>query len=202
MSQDKSYIKDYLNESAEIVKQIEVEQLKAAVDILFEAWKDNKQVFVMGNGGSAATASHFACDLQKPTHKPGKERIKAISLNDNVPVISAWVNDVGWDHVYTGQLEHSLEKGDVLVGFSVHGGSTEKDAWSQNMPKAIEFAKSKGAKTVGITGFDGGAMKEMCDACVIVPKESTPHVEGLHGVVHHLIISLLKQKMDVKEIHK
>ncbi|MBS1266138.1 MAG: Phosphoheptose isomerase [Candidatus Woesearchaeota archaeon] len=198
------FIKNYFNETAEIVKNIDPVQVNKAIDILHNAWENGNTVFVMGNGGSAATATHFTCDLLKPTHNPGEERFKAICLNDNVPVMSAWVNDVGWDHLYVGQLENFMKKGDVLVGFSVHGGSVgdENNRWSANMPKAIKYAKEKGAKTIGFAGFDGGAMKLHCDACVVIPVESTPHVEGLHMVLHHAIISALKKKMNVIEEHK
>ncbi|MBW2971249.1 SIS domain-containing protein [Candidatus Woesearchaeota archaeon] len=204
LTADHKFISNYLKETAEIIQQVDVNEVKKVVDILFEAWQQDKQVFVMGNGGSAAAACHLVCDLQKPTHKPGKQRFRAISLNDNVPVMSAWINDVGWDHLYAGQLEGFLNNGDVVVGFSVHGGSLKKQGaiWSQNMLKAMQYAKEKCAKTVGIAGFDGGAMKQMCDACIVVPKDSTPHVEGLHGVVHHMIITLLKQKMEVPVVHK
>ena len=198
------YFKQYFKETAEIIQRVDARDVNKAVDVLFQAWKQGKHVFVMGNGGSAATATHFTCDLLKPTHTPGEERFKAICLNDNVPVMSAWINDVGWDHLYVGQLENFMQKGDILVGFSVHGGSLrDEDAmWSQNMLKAIKFAKEKGAKTIGIAGFDGGAMKKYCDVCIVVPEESTPHVEGLHMVVHHAIISALKKKMGVKGKHK
>jgi D-sedoheptulose 7-phosphate isomerase len=202
---DEKFFEDYFRESAEAIQQVNPADMKKAVDILFEAWKGGKQVFVMGNGGSASTATHFTCDLLKPTHQPGKnERFRAICLNDNIPVMSAWVNDVGWDHLYTGQLEHMMNPGDVLVGFSVHGGSigTGEAMWSQNMPKAIRFAKERGAKTIGIAGFDGGAMKQLCDVTIIVPKDSTPHVEGLHLVVHHAIMAALKEKMGIQGKHK
>lgn len=198
------YFKEYFRDTADIIQRVNVSEVNKAVNVLFEAWKNGNHVFVMGNGGSAATASHFTCDLLKPTHEPGEQRFKAICLNDNVPVMSAWINDVGWEHLYVGQLENFMQEDDVLVGFSVHGGSL-KDAdtmWSQNMLKAIKFAKDKGAKTIGFAGFDGGAMKKFCDVCVVIPEDSTPHVEGLHMVLHHAVISALKKKMKVKEKHK
>ena len=201
----RDFIRNFFIESAETVLNISPDEVNRAVDILYAAWKNGKQVFVMGNGGSASTATHFACDLSKPTHTPDKDkRFRAICLNDNIPVMSAWVNDVGWDHLYVGQLEHMMQPGDVLVGFSVHGGSigTGDGMWSQNMPKAIKYAKDHGAKTIGIAGFDGGAMKQLCDVTIIVPKESTPHIEGLHLVVHHAIMAALKRRMGVEERHK
>jgi D-sedoheptulose 7-phosphate isomerase len=191
------FVEQYFDETADIIKRVDVADMDRAIEILFEAWKNGKHVFVMGNGGSAGTANHFTSDLLKTTIVEGKKRFKAIGLTDNVPVMTAWINDVGWDHVFQGQLENFIEPGDVLVGFSVHGGSIREDNqyWSQNMPKAYQFAKSKGAKAVGFAGYDGGAMKKICDVCVIVPADSTPHVEGLHVVLSHLIIFRLKQMM-------
>jgi D-sedoheptulose 7-phosphate isomerase len=201
---NKFYV-DYLLDSAMAVLKINPDDIRKAVDILYDAWKSGNTIFVMGNGGSASTATHFVCDLSKPTHNPAPdEKLKAICLNDNIPVMSAWVNDVGWDQLYVGELEHWLKPGDVLVGFSVHGGSIGigDGKWSQNMPKAYQYANDHGARTIGIAGFDGGAMKQLCDVCIIVPVESTPHVEGLHLVVHHAIISALKERIGIQGRHK
>ena len=190
------YIENYFDETVETIKNIDRKEISKAIDMLFEAWKTGKCVFVMGNGGSASTATHFTSDLLKTTNVEGKKRFKAIGLTDNMPVLSAWTNDGGWDCVYQEQLENFLAKGDVVVGFSVHGGKwADKGEWSQNLTKAIQFAKDRGAKTIGFAGFDGGAMKRLCDACIVVPKDSTPHVEGLHVVLSHLIIFALKEKI-------
>ena len=190
-------IENFLNESRHLLEIIDKEEIDKVIEILFEAWKNDKHVFSMGNGGSASTATHFASDLSKTVATEGKKRFKSIGLTDNIPLMSAWINDTGFENLFTGQLENMMEDGDVLVGFSVHGGSGSGDAgiWSQNMLKAIKFAKEKGAKTIGLSGYDGGIMKKMCDACIVVPIESTPHVEGFHVVLNHLIIFTLKEKI-------
>jgi len=158
--------------------------------------KKAKKVITLGNGGSASTASHFAGDLLKTVANDSSMKdisvlkgFKAICLNDNSAALTAWINDSGWDKAYSGLLHTLLEEGDVVLLFSVHGGS----GWSGNIVEAMKLAKERGAKLAGLAGFDGGKMKEMCDACVVVPKNSTPHVEGFHGVVQHLIIFRLKE---------
>ena len=162
-----------------------------AIDILLDCYKRKGVVYVMGCGGSASTATHFAADLSKTVGG-----FKAISLVDNIPLVSAYTNDLGWENVFEGQLKTWLTKDDVLVGFSVHGGNSQ---WSGNLTKALKLAKKRGAKIIGFSGFDGGALKEMADACLIVPTDSevygTPLVEGMHVVLAHGLIFDLKGKV-------
>jgi len=161
------------------------------IDILCHCWKQDGTVFTMGCGGSASTATHFAADLAKTVSV--ENGFKAISLVDNIPLVSAWTNDFGWESVFEGQLKKWLTKDDVLVGFSVHGGNKQ---WSGNLTKAMLYAKKVGAKVIGFSGFDGGAMKELADACLVVPTSSevygTPVVEAMHVVLHHGLIFDLK----------
>jgi D-sedoheptulose 7-phosphate isomerase len=177
--------------------KISREAIKEAVDLLFEAWKDGKRVFVIGNGGSASTATHLACDLAK--NVTGEQKgVKALSLNDNIPLVSALTNDDGFENIFTEQLNPWLEKDDVLIALSVHGGSgrDKAGAWSQNLVKAIQLAKAKGAKTIALTGFDGGLMKDLVDVWINAPSNETFQVEPLHGILHHLICACLKQRID------
>lgn len=196
-------VENYFKELGRIIRELERDKITKIIDLLFEAWKNNKTIFVMGCGGSASTATHFACDISKSTIVPGKKRVKAMSLVDNIPLNSAWTNDSGWGSVFKGQLENWLEAGDVLVGFSVHGGSGQGEAgpWSQNLVQAMQFAKEKGAKVIGFSGFGGGAMKEMSDVCLTVPINSeplgTPLVESVHSILHHLICLALKEKIKI-----
>jgi len=148
-------------------------------------------VFTMGCGGSASTATHFAADLAKTTGG-----FKAISLVDNIPLVSAYTNDLGWDSIFEGQLDAWLTKKDVLVGFSVHGGNRK---WSGNLTKALNLAKKRGAKIIGFSGFDGGMLKKMADACIVVPTNNevygTPLVEAMHVVINHGLIFDLKGRI-------
>lgn len=191
----KEYAEKYLSEMKGVLDRISRDDIERAVSILFEAWKNDKQVFAMGNGGSASTATHFVCDLAKGTIVPGKKRFRVIGLTDNVPLMSALTNDDGWENLYTEQLENLLNPGDVVVGFSVHGGAgkDKAGAWSQNLLKAMKLAKDRGAKTIGFSGYDGGPMKQIVDACVVVPANSTPHVESLHLALEHLVCNCLKE---------
>lgn len=200
----KAFIEQYFDESKKIMQKIPVADVDKIISILFEAWEQESTIFVMGNGGSASTASHFAADLTKYTvmgasYEQKKKRFKVMCLNDNVVLNSAWTNDFGFDIIFSEQMEPWIKNNDVVFAFSVHGGATrlEGGTWSQNIPKAFELAKERGAKLVGLSGDTGGIMKQMADACVVVPTVNkdhiTVHVEGFHVVIHHLIIHRLKQ---------
>ena len=156
-----------------------------------------KKIFIIGNGGSASTATHFACDLNKYTSVDGKKRFKAISLEDNIPLVTALVNDEGWNQVYSYQLENLMDEGDYLIVLSVHGGSGKDKAgpWSQNILLAAQLVQERGGKVIGLVGFDGGAIRSIADSCIIVPVNSTPQVEGFHLVLTHLICSIIKDKL-------
>lgn len=163
------------------------------IEILRDVKEKGKQVFICGNGGSASTATHFAADLFKMSD------IKAVSLVDNIPLVSAITNDDGWSEVYIKQLEKWFNSGDILIAISVHGGSGEDQAgpWSQNLIRAIAFAQSRKGKVIGFAGFDGGAMRHMCDNCIVIPAESTPIVESFHSILHHMIsFELLETKRE------
>lgn len=199
---DRDYIARYFDGLEGVMHTINREDIQQAIDLLFAAWQREATVYIMGNGGSAGTATHFTCDLAKVTIVPGKKRFKVMSLTDNVPLVSAWTNDSGFGSIFAEQLEPWLKEGDVLIGLSVHGGSGEGDAgpWSQNLVRAMRLAKERKAHIIGFSGFGGGAMKEMSDVCVMVPINSeplgTPLVEAFHVVLHHLICTALRHKIE------
>ena len=152
------YIDAYIAEAQRITDALPRDRIEAVVDLLFQAWRNGRQVFIMGNGGSAGTATHFVCDLAKCTIVEDKPRFKVMGLTDNMPLVSAWTNDSGFGTIFSEQLRPWLQEGDVLMGLSVHGGSGEGDAgpWSQNLVKAIRLAKERKAKIIGFSGFGGG----------------------------------------------
>ncbi len=197
--QSEPSVAQYLDQVARIAREIPRQDITRAVEILFDAWKHGRHVFVMGNGGSASTATHLACDLAKYTIVGEKPRFKVISLTDNVPLVSAWTNDGGFGSVFVEQLRPWLREDDVLIGISVHGGSGSGDAgpWSQNLVQAMAFARERRARIVGLSGFDGGAMKHMADVCIVVPIAEeplgTPVVESWHVTLHHLFCFLLRE---------
>ena len=190
-------IEQYFKEIKEICDNVSRENIDRAIELLFDAWKNDNQVFFCGNGGSAGTATHFMCDLFKVTIVEGKKRFKAYCLNDNIPLMTALINDEGFDNLFIEQLKNLYRKGDVLICLSVHGGSGQDKAglWSQNLLKAIDYVKKNGGKTIGFAGFDGGAIKNLADVCIVVPFNATPHVEAFHAVLQHLISFRLKEKI-------
>lgn len=194
---NQGYIADFLGGVEKICKDIDHGAISRAIDLLFEAWKADKQIFLVGNGGSASTATHFACDLNKCTAFPGKKRMRVHSLVDNIPLVSALTNDDGWENVYVEQLMNFFRPGDVVLGISVHGGKGKDKAgqWSQNLLKAMQYARDNEGTVLGLAGFDGGAFKDVCDACVVVPYNTTPHVEAFHVTLHHLITFCLAEKI-------
>lgn len=197
MMNNKGYIDSYLTGIRKIAEDIDRRDIDRVIEILFDAWRKQQRVFIFGNGGSAGTASHFAGDLNKCTCFEGKKRMRVMSLVDNIPWVSALTNDDGWENVYTEQMLNFFEPGDVALGISVHGGSGKDKAglWSQNLLKALQFAKDHQGIAIGFSGFDGGAMKEVADACIVVPYNTTPHVESFHVVLHHMVTFCLADKI-------
>ena len=190
-------INQYFDDINSVLKKISKEEILKVINLLDKAREEGRKIFIIGNGGSASTATHFACDLNKYTSVENKKRFRAISLEDNIPLMTALVNDEGWDQVYSYQLENLMDDGDYLVAISVHGGSGEDNAglWSQNLLRASKMIQAKGGKVIGLAGFDGGALKQIADACIVVPIESTPQVEGFHLELTHLICSTIRQRL-------
>ena len=193
-----SFIASYLHESAELslkLKEQEV-QIEQAIDAIFKAWLAGAPVFIIGNGGSASTATHFAADLVKTViNNPDQRGVKALALVDNIPLVSASTNDWGWGEAYTAALQAYWQEGGIVIGFSVHGGSGGEAGgiWSQNLLKAMQYAKDHRGTAIGFSGFDGGAMKNLSDISVIAEVNSTPLVESFHVVLFHLITFRLKE---------
>ena len=195
--QNLDYIEQFLNGVKQVAEAIDRKAIDGAIEMLFAAWQRGNTVFTCGNGGSAGTATHLAADLFKCTIVEGRPRFRVMSLVDNIPLMSALVNDDGWDKVYVEQLKTLFRPGDVVLGISVHGGSGRDKAglWSQNLLAAMQYAKDNGGYSIGFSGFDGGAMKERADVCVVVPYNTTPHVESFHVVLHHLVTFCVAEKI-------
>ena len=192
---------EYLSEVSQIAEGLDRKSIDEAIRILHEAWEEDRQVFVIGNGGSASTSTHFACDLNKWVSDEADRKFRAFALVDNIPLMSALTNDNGWGEVFVDQLRNFFRKGDVLVAISVHGGSGSDKAgpWSQNLLRAVKYVKDNGGKVVGLSGFDGGVLKTAADACIVVPANSTPHVEGMHLVLTHLMAEQLRALISAKD---
>ncbi len=202
MNDANSYSESFLqqiNEISTVLKVLSSAKLDQAIDLLFEAWQAGRWVYIMGNGGSASTATHLASDLAKTIcATPEDKGLKALALVDNIPLVSALTNDWGWENVYINQLANFYVEGGVGIGISVHGGSGKdlSGQWSQNLLRGLQYIKNRGGKTIGLTGFDGGPMKDLVDVAIVVPAESTPIIEGMHVVLHHLLVFGLKEKIN------
>ena len=179
------FSKSYFSYLKEIFDKVDLSEIKTFVELLLSARESGANIFFIGNGGSASTASHFANDLAFGTHEYVKP-FKAISITDNVSVITALGNDYGYDEIFVRQLKVYAEKGDVVVGISASGNS-------KNLINAFNYAKSSGIKTMALTAFDGGQMKVIADNCIHIPTENKEYgpAEDVHMILDHLISSYL-----------
>ncbi len=187
MSQNSQIIEAYLAEMRQTLLSLPVEDIVNMVRVLQAARVQRKQVFLFGNGGSAATASHLAVDFSKGTISSGKPRLRAIALTDNLPLITAWANDVSYDDVFSQQLQHQADPGDVAMGISSSGKSP-------NVIKALKTAKSLGATTIALTGCDGGHLKGLVDICIMVPDNRVGQIEDVHLMLGHIVTTCLRNE--------
>ncbi len=185
-SNSSEIIRKYSEDISTAILQLPVKEIERVVQILTNARETRKSVFIFGNGGSAATASHFAADLAKGAIDYDKPRIKAFALNDNIPLMSAWANDSAYENIFCEQLENYVEAGDVVIAISCSGNSP-------NVLKGVTVAKVKGAKTIGFTAFDGGKLKGMVDLTVIAPVHHMERAEDIHLVLGHVITLCLRE---------
>jgi Phosphoheptose isomerase len=180
-----AYGNEYIQTLVKELNSIPMEKVAEIGEILREARMSHHQVFVFGNGGSAATASHIACDFAKNTRQSDQPRLKVISLGDALAALTAYANDEGYENVFSEPLLSLGESGDVALAISGSGNSA-------NVLKAVEAAQRKGMKTVGLTGFKGGKLKEMVDVCLVVESTSMERIEDVHLIIEHILTGLLR----------
>ena len=168
----------YLHEVAQTLQQLPQPALAAIAEALWAAYERDGTIIVCGNGGSAATASHFACDLAKWTIRPGARRVRALALTDNIPVMTAFSNDQSYSDVFVEQLMTHYRPGDLLFAISGSGNS-------RNVLHAVEWANEQGATTIGITGFDGGKLNSIARIALHVRNNQMPQVEDVHSTICH-----------------
>ena len=180
----------YKKTIGDILNSLDIAEIDKFMDMLLDAYKNDKFVFVMGNGGSAANASHFAQDLAKGTRhsKEQPKRLKALSLTDNTPFITAQGNDDGYDSIFEQQLRTFAKAGDYVVAISGSGNSP-------NIIKAIEWANNNGLTSVGVTGFDGGKLRKMAKHAVHVPLNDMCTSESIHSIIFHYVILELRERL-------
>lgn len=180
-------IQDYLEDLKQTLDSLPRERIQQVIDILHEARLNKQQVFILGNGGSASTASHFVCDLAKNTRAKTYPNFKVIGLTDNMAIFSALANDDGYENVFADQLASYVQAGDVVIGISTSGNSP-------NVLRAIQLANSIPAKTIGFTGYDSGKLGSLVDVDLHVPSECIEHVEDIHLMLEHLICKALRER--------
>ncbi len=185
------FVSDYISRIKRILDDMQKydlsEKANAIVDVLLTARKENKTVFIMGNGGSASTASHFVGDLSKGTIVDGYPRFKAIALTDNIPNMLAWGNDSCYEDIFVEQLKNFLNPGDVVIGISGSGNS-------KNVLRAIEYANAHNAITVGFSGFEGGELKDLAQISLVVPSNYMQRIEDIHLLLEHMMTSLIREE--------
>lgn len=181
-------VQDYIKGLYQCLEELSEQNIEGIADITFDAYKKGKQIFIMGNGGSASTASHFARDLTIGAAIAGKPRLRAVSLTDNVALITALANDIDYSSIFEQQLIGQLNEDDVVIGISASGNSP-------NILKATEFARSNGAITVGLIGFGGGKLKGLVHKCIVLSSRDYRQVEDVHLSLAHIVSSLVKGRI-------
>ena len=178
-------IENYFTGLKNTIDSLSRMEIKNFIDVLMDAYQNNKNIYVFGNGGSAATASHMACDLNKGASYQKEQRFKVYSLNDNISILMAYSNDVSYEDVFIEQLKNFLCEDDVAVGISGSGNSP-------NVIKAIQYANQHKCITVGITGYDGGNLKKISTYSVNANIHNMFIAEDIHLILNHLTLHLLK----------
>jgi len=180
----REFLAEYCRGLTEALCSVSPERFEELARLLESAYHEGRQVFVMGNGGSGSTASHVACDLNKGVSVGLEKRFRVICLNDNVPTLMAYANDVSYEDIFVEPMKNFLHPGDLVIGISGSGNSP-------NVLKAIVYANSHGAHTVGLTGFDGGKLAVIVHTSLVVSADDMQKVEDIHFVLLHVIMQIL-----------
>jgi D-sedoheptulose 7-phosphate isomerase len=183
----------YLNSVASSLRTVSPDSLSQVSQALWETYQRDSTIFICGNGGSAATASHFACDLLKLTIQPHARRIRAHALTDNIPVITAWANDQSYESIFVEQLASYYRPGDLL--FSISGSGN-----SPNVLRAVEWANDHGAPTIGITGFNGGKLATMVTHSLHIENHCMPQVEDIHSAICHALAVWMRDQLALDQM--
>jgi len=182
------FVSAYLVETARVITAFDEGSIAGLIDLIEEAWRAGRRIFLCGNGGSASLATHLACDLGKNCSHPGRPRLKMIALTDNVPTITAYANDLSYAEVFREQLVNLFEPGDLVIGISGSGNS-------ENVVRTLAWAREQGGRTAGILAMGGGRCAPLCDVVVIAPTDDMQHAEDAHAVLAHLIMKVFSRKV-------
>ena len=179
---------DYITVLQKTMDRLPQALIAEVINILHDARMTGRQVFIMGNGGSASTATHFVCDLAKNTRREGLPHYRVIGLTDNMAIFSAYANDEGYDQVFSQQLANLIKPNDIVIGISASGNSA-------NVLNGIEEAKKNQATTIAFTGFTGGRLGSMVDINIHVDSHIIEHVEDIHLMLEHMIVKTIKERV-------
>jgi len=179
---------DYLLAVQGVLARLDHAIVDRMVEVIWRGYEKGRTLFLFGNGGSAALASHFACDIGKGTIAGKRKRLKAVALTDNVALITAWANDKAYDAIFAEQLESLAAKGDIVLAISGSGNSP-------NVIRGLETARRIGAETLVLTGFEGGRAQPLADLCLVVPSDSMQLIEDAHLCATHAIFLAIRQRM-------
>ncbi len=182
------HVDSYLARLSAAVDALPRDRLELLGELLFRAYENEKQVFTLGNGGSASTASHMAADLAKNTIGPNMRRFRILSLNDNTSIMTALANDMGYENVFCEQLVNLITAGDLLVVISASGNS-------ENVLKAMSYAQERSAQVVGLLGFDGGRAAAIADLSIIVPSDHYGVIEDAHLIINHIFVDYFRTRL-------
>lgn len=191
MNGDLPFIDTYLTETSQLLARLDRSAVARAAELLLACYRQRGRVWTMGNGGSASTAQHFACDLAKFVIPPGQPPFDTRCLTDNVSLYTAWANDAAREDVFVNQMRGLVRPVDVAILISVHGGK----GFSSDLVHAVRYAGGMGASTISLVGFDGGQLHQESTCSILVPADSTPHTEGIHLVIEHLLMDLLRKRL-------
>lgn len=183
----RNFILQYLDRVGAILREIDPTKLEEIIDVMYDAYRGDRQIFIMGNGGGAATSMHFTCDLNKTAIVPGKRRMRAMSLSDNTSLVTAWANDTNYTNIFGEQLVNFARAGDLVIGFTASGMSV-------NIVNGIALANEIGCDTVAFVGFDGGTVGAIAKHVLHIKSNSYQHIEDVHLLLAHVITNALQER--------
>ena len=186
---------NYIHGIVGVLERLPVSLIDEVVERLCQAYLEDCTVYLFGNGGSAALASHASCDLGKGSIRPGNRPFRVVSLTDNVSLITAWANDTNYENIFAAQLSPFIQAGDIAFAISGSGNSP-------NVLNGLCAAREVGASTIGLTGYRGGKMKALCDVCITVPSENMQHIEDSHLCIMHAVFLAFRQFADSAKVVK
>lgn len=182
-------ISEYFDRLKQTLDSVDQNDFNTLINLLVAAKNANKQIFIMGNGGSAATASHFVCDFNKGVSLLEEKKFKFICLNDNIPSLMAYANDISYDDIFVYPLSTYFNPGDIVIGISGSGNS-------RNVIKALEYANENNGITIGLTGYDGGKVKQLCNHNIHISIDDMQLTEDLHMILGHCMMQILHKYQD------